>query len=305
MQDGYSCSSEYLKKININKFQGFGFANNHCLDYGLEGASETIGVIRKAGIEVFGFSNDLNYSIGKFESRGIRVGIIACVKSGRWSKELYGYGPDSYNPDRIINLIKTHRGDFDHLVIYPHWGTELIIVPDHRDTECAKMFIDAGATAVIGHHPHVSQGVERYKHGFIAYSLGSFIYIHEDELGYSGINTDRLISMCVNVEFGSSDITAVTCHYYRYNENKKIPENATESEPIRAYAEILNSGIYDQKLRRRQIRKVLFHREIISFWERFKSSPFKATGNYSRFLCQTISKWLFNKQARTDGRFPV
>lgn len=294
VQEKYSCSYDYLKKLRIDKFHGFGLANNHSLDYGLEGALDTITSIKNAGIQVFGFSNDMNYSLGKFEAEGIKVGIIGCVKKGRWSKEIYGYGPDSYYTNLIVDLIRKNRNDFDHLVVYPHWGKELISVPDIQDTESAKAFIDAGASAVIGHHPHVPQGVERYKHGFIAYSLGSFIYVHEDELGYSKRLTKRHISICVTIDFSARDITAFSCHYYQYNQKTRIPE-MVDSESMRVYANYLNDNIYNNKLYRQEIRRILFVREVISFWERFKSSPIKTIANYIIITVSLVKKRIFNK----------
>ncbi len=294
VQEKYSCSYDYLSKLKINKFHGFGLANNHSLDYGLEGALDTIDYIENAGIQVFGFSKNMNYSIGKFEVDGIKVGVIACVKKGRWSKELYGYGPDSYDNELIKELIFKNITNFDHIIVYPHWGTELISVPDVKDTLNAKKFIDAGASAVIGHHPHVSQGVEQYKNGIIAYSLGSFIYVHEDELGYSKRDTKRHVSICLNIEFNKSCITDYTCYYYRYNQNNKIPEK-DDSESIKNFIYYLNDNIYNQNLYKQEIKRILVLRELFSFWERFKASPMKTIVNYSKHILSVGMRRFFNK----------
>ena len=294
VQEKYSCSYNYLSKLKVEKFHGFGLANNHSMDYGLKGAMDTIAYFKKAGIQVFGFSNDMNYSLGRFEVDRIKIGVIACVKKGRWSKERYGYGPDSYNAERIIETIRRNVNNFDHIIVYPHWGTELISVPDKKDTENAKAFIDTGASAVIGHHPHVSQGIERYKNGLIAYSLGSYIYVHEDELGYAKRDSKRHISICLNIDFNKSAIVDYTCHYYKYNQSTKIPEkvNAGSLKDLNDY---LNGNIYNQKLYKQEIRRVLVLRELFSFWERFKSSPLKTIGNYSKYILSIGIRKVFNK----------
>ena len=294
VQDAYSCSYDYLKKLKINKFHGFGFANNHSLDYGLEGANDTINFIRDAGLSAFGFSNDPSYTLGNFNCDGIHIGIIACVKNGRWSKEKNGFGPDSYDVSQIINLIRENSKKYDHLVIYPHWGTELISVPDPADTRNAKAFIDAGASAVIGHHPHVPQGIEQYKNGIIAYSLGSFIYVHEDELGYSDRDIKRHISMCINVELTKSVLANYTCYYYRYNPSRKIPEMVA-SESLQKLILFLNNNIYNQKLRNQEISKTLIIRELHSFFERFKASPLKALVSYTRHFLSFVLRRIFKK----------
>jgi hypothetical protein len=292
VQDKYACSYDYLEKLKIRKFDGFGLANNHCLDYGLEGAMDTLNQLSNLGISVFGFSKDENYSIGKFESGGIKIGIIACVKEGRWSKVNFGYGPDAYDAHRICALIRKNVKDFHHLVVFPHWGTELIEIPDRKDTENAKMFIDAGASAVIGHHPHVSQGIEMYKKGVIAYSLGSFIYIHEDELGYSGNNRNRNYSICLNIEFNENNIAGYQAHYYQYNLSSKVPEKIN-TPAIRKYADFLDANIYNQQLFRQQIRKVLLRRELVSFWGRFKQNPLKTVLSYAGQMKSKSLKKLF------------
>lgn len=283
VQDDYSCSFEYLKSLQLKKFHGFGFANNHALDYFFEGAIDTIQYLNSLGITTFGFSNNGQYSIGRFEADGVRIGILACVKTDRWNKKYNGLGPNSYCVEIITNLIKENRKNFDHIIVYPHWGTELVCVPNHNDTINAKKFIDAGASVVIGHHPHVPQGVEQYRNRIIAYSLGSFIYIHEDELGYSETDLRRYYSICLNIEFGKNEILDFNCHYYKYNINKKIPE-IIEKKAIGELVNFLNNNIYNAKLRKQEIRKILLLREMRSLWVRFKNSPFRTLINYSKLF---------------------
>lgn len=65
---------------------------------------------------------------------------------------------------------------FDFLVVFLHAGQEFISTPSPRIREACRNLIDAGADAVISHHPHVVQGVEKYKHGLIAYSLSNLVF---------------------------------------------------------------------------------------------------------------------------------
>ena len=69
-----------------------------------------------------------------------------------------------------------NEGSSTYVVIILHWGTELATAPDRGQVAFAHACIDSGADAVIGHHPHVLQGIERYGRGVIAYSLGNFIF---------------------------------------------------------------------------------------------------------------------------------
>ncbi len=271
----------------VEKFGLLGLANNHVMDYGLEGVRDTMGILNKKKIQYFGFSEDKDLSIGHITSNGIRFGLIGCVKKGRWSKENFGFGPNTYDCVTICGIIKENKSRFDHIILYPHWGTELVDIPDTEDTKNAKKFIDAGASAVIGHHPHVPQGVEFYNQGIIAYSLGSFIYVNEQELGYSLKNPNRLFSMCLNIEFSKEKILRHTIYYFKYNQVKKIPEPAND-DSIHQYDYYLNKNIYNEKLFRKLLFKIFIRREIKSFFIRFKQNPVKTSIHYTLFLFKKV-----------------
>ncbi|NJK87717.1 MAG: hypothetical protein HC906_18820 [Bacteroidales bacterium] len=177
----------------------------------------------------FGFSTGNSYNIGFFGSGESRFAVISGVKQGRWSKELYGFGPDSYNTVNICSEITKLKQQNIPVFIFIHWGTELIEVPDEQDILNAHKFIDAGALAVIGHHPHVCQGMEYYKSGFIAYSLGSFIYVHEDETGFSANDKSRFYSICLTLEIENNQIFSDNCTVYKYNTETKLPEKLDDS----------------------------------------------------------------------------
>jgi poly-gamma-glutamate synthesis protein (capsule biosynthesis protein) len=57
-----------------------------------------------------------------------------------------------------------------------HWGNEYVDRPSPDQIRLAHKIIDSGANMILGHHPHVLQGVEKYHNGVIAYSLGNFIF---------------------------------------------------------------------------------------------------------------------------------
>ncbi len=283
VQEHYSCSTSYFRNLAVEKFKVLGIANNHVMDYGLSGVRDTIEILDRKNIAHFGFSEGEDFSIGQVTIKGINLGLIGCVKKGRWSKEHFGYGPNTYDCDTICEMIRKNKSRFDHILIYPHWGTELIDLPIPEDTSNAKKFIDAGASAVIGHHPHVPQGIESYNQGIIAYSLGSFIYIHEEELGYSFGNQNRHFSICLNIEFSKDRILEYKVYYYKYNQVNKIPEPA-KSDEIDRYDAYLNENIHNEKLFRKLIFTVLIRREVKSFFIRFKQNPTKTSIQYARLL---------------------
>lgn len=289
VQEKYSCSYKYAKNLSLEKFACFGLANNHSLDYGIEGATDTIKLLNEKKIKTFGFTTGDGYTTANIESKGVKITLIGCVKKGRWTKENFGYGPDTYNIQEICNQIQALKDKTDHIIVFVHWGTELVEIPDSEDVINAQKFIDTGATAVIGHHPHVCQGAETYKNGLIAYSLGSFIYVHEDEVGFNKNDKRRQISICLNLELDKKGIVKYNQVFYQYNILKKIPETLNNDFSTK-YAYYLNSIIHNNKLFRRQYRRVFLMRELKSFFERLREDPAKTISAYIRLINLTRLK---------------
>jgi poly-gamma-glutamate synthesis protein (capsule biosynthesis protein) len=75
----------------------------------------------------------------------------------------------------ICQRIQDIRRTVDHVIISPHWGEEHFRIPSPEQIKQAHAFIDAGASVVAGHHPHVLQGMNLYHGSPIAYSLGNFL----------------------------------------------------------------------------------------------------------------------------------
>jgi poly-gamma-glutamate synthesis protein (capsule biosynthesis protein) len=75
----------------------------------------------------------------------------------------------------IVDISKA-KAVADYVVVSFHWGTEKASTPRSYQVAAARRAIDAGADVVIGHHPHVLQGIERYKNGVIFYSIGNFAF---------------------------------------------------------------------------------------------------------------------------------
>ena len=279
----YSTSFEYFRDLKLEKFNAFGFANNHVLDYAEEGVRDTIDILHKKRINTFGFgSKKINSFL--FEINSIKFNIIAFVKKGRWSKSNNkNVGPDEYIVEDILQEIKINKSIVDHVIIFPHWGTELIDIPENKDVKNARLFIDNGASVVVGHHPHIIQGCEQYKDGFIAYSLGSFIYIQEEELGYTKEPTNRYLSICLNVKFYKKKIINVNPHYYKYDRKTKIPMPILNSN-FDQYISFVNNNIENKTLYNKKIKIILVKRELYAFLSRFKKSPVRTLLHYITYI---------------------
>lgn len=153
-------------------------ANNHIADYGLKGLEDTISVLQDQGIPWVGagWSPDEASRPLIIEKNNHRIGILAlaqpeisAAKHGKW-------GAGVLEDNAVIEKVKALSEQVDIAIVYLHFGVEFSEYPTPHQVHLSRSLIDAGARLVIGHHPHVPQGYEYYKDGFIAYSLGNFIF---------------------------------------------------------------------------------------------------------------------------------
>jgi len=178
---------------NVEALLGAGFdvvslANNHALDYDSPALLETLDLLRSKGIQPVGAGKDINEarSAGLVEAQGIKFAFLAYSEMADmfWSyqyprrlkatQDTPGIAP--LVTDDVAADIAAVRPEVDYVIVSLHWGVEYQHLPEDYQRELAHKLIDAGADVVIGHHPHCLQGVEVYKQGLIAYSLGNFVF---------------------------------------------------------------------------------------------------------------------------------
>jgi hypothetical protein len=155
-------------------------ANNHALDYGDEGLDETLSTLQGLRIPVVGagaFYDEAHQPV-VLTANGVRVAFLAYA-AARWngsadvpSTERVAWAV----PGEVQAGVRAVRGKADLVVVLLHAGTEYASEPSADQVAVARAAIDAGADLVVGHHPHVTQTVERYGRGLIVYSLGNAIF---------------------------------------------------------------------------------------------------------------------------------
>ena len=281
--DEYLVSHKYAKNLKLSKFDLYGLANNHVFDYGECGILETVGLLKEQGSNVFGVSTDNDYAVHVSTINDIVFAFIAAVKPGRWGQKEDVFGPNIIDFYSLNAKVSELEKASDHVIVYLHWGSELIDAPIPADVDEAERLIDSGASCVVGHHPHVAQGVASYGGGLVAYSLGSFIYLSEYEKGNRDNQSIRDLSICLNVEFNKDSIVGFVPYKYQRSREQYIPESYGDfrDDP---YFEKLNEVLGDDKYYTIQLRKILLKREFYSFVERFKKNPIKATCHYFSYV---------------------
>ena len=155
-------------------------ANNHAFDALDDGFDNTSEKLKKLGIHAFGAGKNLAEAQAPLSLtvNDIRIAFIASVAASTGMKTFADRnrgGVARLETETICNQIQQLKTNHDHVIFTPHWGEERFRFPSPEQVAQAHAFIDAGATLVAGHHPHVLQGVETHQNGFIAYSLGNFL----------------------------------------------------------------------------------------------------------------------------------
>lgn len=155
-------------------------ANNHAFDGGDEGFKRVVALLEKQKISWFGAG--LNSAEARqpciLDVKGVRIALIGAVDASTGARRFAGpvsSGVAPFDLGILCQEIRLLSSQVDHILVSPHWGQERFRFPSPDQIRQAHALVDAGASMVIGHHPHVIQGMERYKEGTIAYSLGNFL----------------------------------------------------------------------------------------------------------------------------------
>lgn len=151
---------EYTRILTEGSVEAVTLANNHTRDYGEVSMEDTRKYLDEAGVVWF---ENLNTRV--IEVNDIKVGLVG----------LYALnGSAEGNLPKAMAQVEAEGAEI--IIVQVHWGIEGENYPNGDQISLAHAAIDAGADLVIGHHPHVLQGLERYKGKMIAYSLGNFCF---------------------------------------------------------------------------------------------------------------------------------
>lgn len=163
-------------------FDAVGLANNHSGDFGPLAFGEMLGLLERAGIPYFGGGADLARAHTPLivERKGLRIALLAYDEffprsfEADFDKPGVAWSEDEQVRLDIANARSRHHADL--VIPFMHWGWENEVLASPRQRQLARLMIDAGADAVVGGHPHVTQDTEQYRGKPIIYSLGNFVF---------------------------------------------------------------------------------------------------------------------------------
>lgn len=187
-RDYFRISPEFLSISN--KINLYGTANNHIMQHGPEAYLDTLNYIESKSSSYVGSFNKKSHI---FSHNGYSVGILnfSYRPDNFSSNPLYWYIPDHFDIEAEYSKIK----NLDLRIAYIHWGYEYMNFPSMDQRLIGRYLIDLGFSLVVGLHSHVLQGYEKYKGGYIFYSLGNFLFNMEHE------NCKRSVILSVDLNF--------------------------------------------------------------------------------------------------------
>ncbi|CAI6067646.1 CapA family protein [Cohnella sp. JJ-181] len=178
----FKSAASSLKGIKNAGFDMVSLGNNHVLDYKERGLRDTLANVEKAGLRHVGAGLNeeeaFHFETVRLNGATVKIGAVTrFMPTTAWNATDDKPGVASaYEPEKILAAIRSESADADYTLVFIHWGVENTTEPQPWQRKLAADMLDAGASAIIGSHPHVLQGFEFREGKPIAYSIGNFLF---------------------------------------------------------------------------------------------------------------------------------
>ncbi len=254
-------------------FDGFALANNHVLDQEVQGLEQTLQALDGAGLAHCGagLSHEAACRPASFMAGGRSIGIFNFAE-GEFA-QAQGDGPGTARLDAFWTeeRVRQARGQFDLILVVLHIGNEYQPIPSGVTVDFCRRMVAAGADAVVAHHAHIPQGVERYRGKPIAFSLGNFLFGFPH--AYDGGNRFATqpfwyLSTVAELTFKAGGEVAIDLHPFKQEADRTLaPLSAAGRRAFTAYIESCNAILADPARHAR-------------FWEQEARRLFKVMREY-------------------------
>lgn len=186
-------------------------ANNHVLDFNVAGLRETLRVLHRAGVRTVGagLTEAEAHDSLSASANGIPVHVVNFSEGEDLTTARGGPGVFGWEIGRVQDAVHRLKRRGGVVVAIGHCGLEYVPYPPPYVVAAFRAIADAGADCVIGHHPHVPQGLEWRGGKPILYSLGNFVFYQETNLLY------RKTGFCVSLHLSGRRVTGISLHPYR------------------------------------------------------------------------------------------
>ena len=175
----FSGEAEHIESLKAGNFKAVVCANNHTFDSGIEGFRMTCDLLEKNNIAHVGAAENISEARRElaFEVNGIKFALFA-ISEG---EDMLGatensYGVRPWEVEKLAEEIRIARSKYDIILVSAHCGLEYQPYPSYYVYEAFKLWAEAGADMIIGHHPHVPQGMTCFGKTPAYFSLGNFVF---------------------------------------------------------------------------------------------------------------------------------
>jgi poly-gamma-glutamate capsule biosynthesis protein CapA/YwtB (metallophosphatase superfamily) len=200
----------YIAGLTAVPFEVACLANNHVFDYGLKGFRETLEILHRNGIRTVGAGMTFEQATAPLTLtvKGTRITIVNFSEGEDLTASSGGPGVCGWEIDRLAGRIRKAKKRGDFVIAIGHAGLEYVPFPPPYVVRAFRALSDAGADCVVGHHPHVPQGLEVRDGRLIAYSLGNFAFFQLPELYY------RRRGFCLSLDVQNGRLASHEIHPY-------------------------------------------------------------------------------------------
>lgn len=205
-------------------------ANNHAVDCGRDGLVETMGFLKKAGVRWCGAGKDRKSAekAAVIRVKGVKIAFVAFCEFLEGSRKRNTVPTIALSePGTVARVVAEARKKADVVVASFHWGQEYSEGPTRESRAIAKEAAEAGAALIIGHHPHVVQGLEtiprkRGRPALVAWSMGNFLFDQKKPETREG--------MFLHCMIGKDGVESARISPIRIEGFRPRPANAAERE---------------------------------------------------------------------------
>lgn len=161
-----------------------GMANNHAVDFGPVGLTDTLAAKDASPIPVIGIGHTASeaFAPAVITVRGVSVAVIATTQipdhtaAAFPATETRAGVAASVDDVRLLAAVRAARARYDVVVVFLHWGIERTVCPSTAQQKTARALEQAGADVIIGGHQHRVLGAGWLGRAYVGYGLGNFVW---------------------------------------------------------------------------------------------------------------------------------
>lgn len=221
------CAPNAADAIKYAGFTGVTLANNHILDFGVDGLRKTVECCKSVGLDVVGVGDNLDGAarVLYLEQERKKLAVINCCEHEFSIVTDTQAGANPLSPVRQWYQIREAKANADFVLVIVHGGHEHFQLPSLRMRGTYRFFVDAGADAVVNHHQHCYSGYEIYNGKPIFYGLGNFCF-DDKSLRDSTWNQGYM----VRLEFSGESVAFVLYPYSQCNDTASVNQLTDEDK---------------------------------------------------------------------------